>query len=232
MLNNIDLEQIAVNCFYSVSRVGAGVFLAVVLGIILGLLRSLLPDPVKRNGLVKFLFEAPKFPPPIAWIPFVILLFGIGETSAYAIVFIGAFAPIFTSTYEGAESVPPVIRNCAASMEIRGLRYLFQIIFRSALPQIFTGIRLGVSMGWMSVIAAEMISGQSGLGYSIQLNRLNMQYDLMTLDIILIGLIGFLLFEATIILQEEMIPYVRKDTIKGPKTPLYERSVGSIRDNV
>ena len=62
-------------------------------------------------------------------------------------------------------------------------------------------------MGWMSVIAAEMISGQSGLGYSIQLNRLNMQYDMMTVDIIMIGIVGFLLFEATVFLQRKVIPW-------------------------
>jgi len=207
MFENIDVTKITVNCLFSISRVVAGVSMAVVLGVLMGLGRSLLPGWIKRNKLVKFLFEAPKFPPPIAWIPFVILLCGIGEFSAYMIVFIGAFSPVFTSTYEGAESVPKVIRNCAMSMEIHGFRYLWQVIFHSAMPQIFTGIRLGVSMGWMSVIAAEMISGQSGLGYSIQLNRLNMQYDLMTVDIVLIGLIGFLLFEATVFLQKEIIPW-------------------------
>ncbi|MCP3892254.1 MAG: ABC transporter permease [Desulfobulbaceae bacterium] len=181
--------------------------MATFLGISIGLLRSTLPPKIKGNKIIKLLFEAPKFPPPIAWIPFVILFFGIGEISAYVIVFIGAFSPIFTSTYEGAESVPLVIRNVAKSMEIKGIRYLWQIIFPASLPQIFTGIRMGVSMGWMSVIAAEMISGQSGLGYSIQLNRLNMQYDLMTVDIVLIGLIGFLLFEGIVYLQRKILPW-------------------------
>jgi ABC-type nitrate/sulfonate/bicarbonate transport system permease component len=207
MLETIDLPVAALNCLFSVKRVVAGVCMALLLGIPLGLGRSLLPPWLKSNALIRFLFEAPKFPPPIAWIPFVILFFGIGEISAYVIVFIGAFSPIFTSTYEGAESVPMVIRNCARSMEIRGVRYLWHIIFRSALPQIFTGIRVGVSMGWMSVIAAEMISGQSGLGYSIQLNRLNMQYDLMTVDIVLIGIIGFLLFETVLLVQKKIIPW-------------------------
>ena len=207
MLANLNFAEAALNCLFSISRVMTGVALAAILGVGLGLGRSLLPAALKRSRLLKFLFEAPKFPPPIAWIPFVILLFGIGETSAYVIVLIGAFSPIFTSTYEGAESVPRVLRNCAASLEIRGLRYLGQVVFRSALPQVFTGLRLGVSMGWMSVIAAEMISGRSGLGYSIQLNRLNMQYDLMTVDIVLIGFIGFLLFEATVWLQKKIIPW-------------------------
>lgn len=203
----IDIPAVAVNSFYSITRVMSGVTLAVLLGIAGGLGRSLLPPAIKGNMLVKFFFEAPKFPPPIAWIPFVILFFGIGEFSAYVIVFIGAFPPIFTSSYEGAESVPLVVRNCAKSMEIIGARYLWQIIFRAALPQMFTGVRVGVSMGWMSVIAAEMISGQSGLGYSIQLNRLNMQYDLMTVDIVCIGIIGFLLFESTVLLQKKLLPW-------------------------
>ncbi|MBU0485625.1 MAG: ABC transporter permease [Proteobacteria bacterium] len=207
MLEILDLPALALNCLFSISRVMAGVSMAIVIGIAVGLSRSILPAGLKRNKLVKFLFEAPKFPPPIAWIPFVILLCGIGEFSAYIIVFIGAFSPIFTSTYDGAESVSPAIRDCARSLEIKGARFLWQIIFPAALPQIFTGIRVGVSMGWMSVIAAEMISGQSGLGYSIQLNRLNMQYDLMTVDIVMIGIIGFLLFESTVFLQKKIIPW-------------------------
>ncbi len=207
MLENLDYTTAGVNCLYSLSRVGAGVVMAMVIGVALGLSRSLLPPWLKRNRLLKFLLEAPKFPPPIAWIPFVIIWLGIGEFSAWVIVFIGAVSPIFTSTYEGAEAVSPPLRNCARSLEVRGLRYLLRIIFPAALPQIFTGVRVGVSMGWMSVIAAEMISGQSGLGYSIQMNRLNMQYDLMTVDMVLIGIIGFLLHEATLLLQKQVIPW-------------------------
>ncbi|MBU0481246.1 MAG: ABC transporter permease [Proteobacteria bacterium] len=207
MLDNIEIGALLANSLYSVTRVLAGTFLAIILGIASGLFRSALPNLLKRSRMIKFLCEAPKFPPPIAWIPFVILFFGIGEISAYTIVFIGAFSPIFTSTFEGAESVPSAIRNCARSMEITGFRFLAKIIFPSALPQILTGIRVGVSMGWMSVIAAEMISGQSGLGYSIQLNRLNMQYDLMTIDMVCIGIIGFLLYEITVVLQKKLLPW-------------------------
>lgn len=207
MLANLNLPALALDCLFSISRVMAGVGLAIIFGIASGLGRSLLPPRLKHNKLIRLLFEAPKFPPPIAWIPFVILLCGIGEISAYLIVFIGAFSPIFTSTYDGAEAVSPAIRNCAASLEIKGVRFLWQIILPAALPQIFTGLRSGVSMGWMSVIAAEMISGQSGLGYSIQLNRLTMQYERMTVDIVMIGIIGFLLFEATVFLQKKIVPW-------------------------
>ncbi len=202
-----DLVWVLQNCWFSLSRVMVGVGVAVVLGIAFGLLRSALPEAVKRNRLVKILLDAPKFPPPIAWIPFVIIFLGIGEISAWAIVFIGAFSPTFTSAYEGAEAVPLAIRRTARSMGIAGLPYLWRISFPASLPQIFTGIRLGISMGWMSIIAAEMVSGQSGLGYSIQLNRLNMQYGRMTLDMVLIGLIGFLLFEGAVLLQRACLPW-------------------------
>lgn len=213
VVRNYDILVILTNCFYSLSRVLVGVLAAVIIGVLLGLFRSSLPKKEKKKKIVKFLFDAPKFPPPIAWIPLVILFFGIGEISAYTIVFIGAFSPIFTNTYEGAESVPVHIRNVAKSMEIKGWKYLFLIIFPFSLPQIFTGIRSGISMGWMSVIAAEMISGQSGLGYSISLNDLNLQYDLVALDIVLIGIIGFLLFEGAIYLENRIISWNEKTLV-------------------
>lgn len=202
-----DWAGIAVNCLFSLQRVLIGVCLAAGLGISLGLLRSALPPVIKQNHLVRFIMEAPKFPPPIAWIPFVILAFGIGEFSAYTIVFIGAFSPIFTACFEGAESVPLVWKQTAASLEIKGIRYLRKVVLPASLPQIFIGLRAGVSIGWMAVVAAEMISGQSGLGYSIQLNRLNLQYDLMAIDMILIGFIGFLLYEMILILEKWLMPW-------------------------
>lgn len=211
--NTYDFTWILTNCLYSIRRVFIGVCAAVVIGILFGLVRSGLPAAVQGSRIVNLLFEAPKFPPPIAWIPFVILLFGIGELSAYSIVFIGAFAPIFTNAYDGARSVSTILCNTARSLEIRGLRYLWSILLPAALPQILTGIRVGVSMGWMSVIAAEMISGQSGLGYSIQLNRLNLQYDLMTLDMVLIGMIGFVLFEGILLLEKKLIPWHKKTQV-------------------
>jgi ABC-type nitrate/sulfonate/bicarbonate transport system permease component len=202
-----DFVGIAVNSLFSLERVLIGVILAATVGIVMGVLRSALPQNIKRNLLLRFLLEAPKFPPPIAWIPFVILAFGIGEFSAISIVFIGAFAPIFTAAYDGAESIPLVWRQTAASLQLSTRKFLYAVVFKGSLPQIFVGLRSGVSVGWMAVVAAEMISGQSGLGYSIQLNRQNLQYDLMCIDMLMIGLIGFLLFELIIRLEKICIPW-------------------------
>ncbi len=209
LFEDYDFANIFMNCLLSLQRVFIGVAIALLIGIVVGILRSALPPKIKNNKLIRFLFEAPKFPPPIAWIPFVILLFGIGEKAAYCIVFIGAFSPIFINTFQAAETLPLIWKQSAASMEIRGFNYYYHIVFKGSLPQIFVGLRAGISMGWMSVIAAEMISGQSGLGYSIQMNRLNLQYGLMIVDMCLIGAIGFLLVELIGVLENKIVPWRR-----------------------
>jgi len=201
------IRSILNNSLYSLTRVLVGTLIAMVVGISFGVLRSCLPSRLKRNRIFKFVVDFMKFPPPIAWIPLVILFFGIGEVSAVTIVFIGAFAPIFANTYEGAESVPEVIKNTANSFEIKGIRYILRILIPYSASYIFTGIRVGIGMGWMSVIAAEMVSGHGGLGHSIQLNRFNLQHRFVLLDIFVIGIIGFLLHEIVLLLERKIIPW-------------------------
>ena len=185
------LKEIVENSWASFFRVLCGGSLAFIIGIIFGLIRFSLPDFLKRNFIFNLILDAPKFPPPIAWIPFVILSMGIGEKSAWAIVFIGVFPAVATNTYEALSNVKVEILKVARSLELSFGVMLFKVYFPAILPQIFTGLRVGLTMGWMSIIAAEMISGNSGLGYSIQLNRLNLRFDLMVIDMVLISLIGF-----------------------------------------
>jgi ABC-type nitrate/sulfonate/bicarbonate transport system permease component len=186
-------KDILLNCWASFFRVLCGGGLAFFIGILFGLFRFSLPPTLKNNFLFNFILDAPKFPPPIAWIPFVIFAMGIGEKSAWAIVFIGVFPSVSTNTYEALSGIKKEILKVARSLELSFSRLLFQIYLPAILPQIFTGLRVGLNMGWMSIIAAEMISGTSGLGYSIQLNRLNLRFDLMVIDMIFISLVGFLI---------------------------------------
>lgn len=179
------------NSWASLFRVLCGGSVAFFIGIIFGLIRFSFPAVLKRNFFFNFLIDAPKFPPPIAWIPFVILFMGIAEISSWTIVFVGVFPAVATNTYEALSTVKPEILKVARSMELNFSQMLFRIYFPAILPQIFTGLRVGLNMGWMSIIAAEMISGSSGLGYSIQLNRINLRFDLMVTDMILISIIGF-----------------------------------------
>jgi ABC-type nitrate/sulfonate/bicarbonate transport system permease component len=181
------------SCVPSLWRILVGVLVALLLGVALGFLRYSLPERLRRSVILNFLIEAPRYPPPIAWIPFVILAVGVGELSAVIIVVIGAFFPIFTNTYLGMWSVPPSILRAADSLELSRFQLLRHVLLPAALPQILAGLRIGLGMGWMSVIAAEMIGAESGLGYSIQLQRLTMQYEGMAFDMALIALVGYLL---------------------------------------
>lgn len=203
------LADILINSWASFSRVLIGGTLAVVLGVALGFFRYLLPDILKRNFLVNLLLDAPKFPPPIAWIPFVVVFLGIGDVSSLVIVIIGVLPSIFTQVYDGLNSIKPEVLRTARSMQLSKKSMLKLILMPAILPQLMTGIRIGFSMGWMSIIAAEMISGQSGLGYSIQINRLNLQYLNMLYDMLAIGLIGYLMMRTIQFLERRFIRWTR-----------------------
>ncbi|QDK40053.1 hypothetical protein DOM21_00985 [Bacteriovorax stolpii] len=201
------MYDLLLNSWSSFSRVLIGGAMAVILGILLGFLRYSLPRFLKRNFIINLILDAPKFPPPIAWIPFVILFFGIGNTASFIIVFIGVLPSIVTQVYDGLESIKLEVLQTARSMQLSKMKMLRFILIPAILPQLMTGIRVGFSMGWMSIIAAEMISGQSGLGYSIQINRINLQYTNMIYDMIAIGVIGYLMTRLLYLLEARMAPW-------------------------
>jgi ABC-type nitrate/sulfonate/bicarbonate transport system permease component len=195
------------NSWASFSRVLIGGSLAFIVGILLGLIRYSCPGFLKKNFLFNLLLDAPKFPPPIAWIPFVILAIGIGEKSAWAIVFIGVLPSIFTNTYDALSQIKSEILRVARSLELNPFQMLFRVYLPAILPQVFTGLRVGLSMGWMSIIAAEMISGSSGLGYSIQLNRQNLDFKRMVVDMVFISLIGFCINTSVSKLEKRVVKW-------------------------
>lgn len=200
-------QEVLLNSWASLFRVLCGGTAAFIVGVLFGLVRFSFPQSLKKNFFFNLILDAPKFPPPIAWIPFVILALGIGEKSSWAIVFIGVFPSIATNTYEAIEGIKAEIIRVAHSMELSKSQMLFNIYFPAVLPQIFTGLRVGLNMGWMSIIAAEMISGTNGLGYSIQLNRLNLRFDLMIIDMVLISLIGFFINFTLLKLEKKVIKW-------------------------
>lgn len=203
------ITDILINSWASFSRVLIGGTFAVILGVILGFIRYSLPGILKRNFLVNIIFDAPKFPPPIAWIPFVVVFLGIGNASSLVIVIIGVMPSIFTQVYDGLNGIKAEVLQTARSMQLTKKSMLKLILIPAILPEFMTGIKIGFSMGWMSIIAAEMISGQSGLGYSIQINRLNLQYSKMLYDMLAIGLIGYLMMSALQFFERRFIRWTR-----------------------
>lgn len=195
--------QVYADMFSSLQRVTVGFFLASIFGIILGLLFG---SNVYLNNL-QFLIDLLRPIPPIAWIPIAIIFFGLGDTSAYFIVFLGAFFPIFTNTYLGSVSIPRIYKNISSVFELGFIKYYTKILLYYSLPFIFAGLKIGIGMAWMSVIAAELVGAQSGLGYYIQISRLLLRIDKVIIGMVLIGTIGFILQKIIEIIEKLLMPW-------------------------
>jgi sulfonate transport system permease protein len=156
------------------------------LGIVIGLFRY-----IERSTFLIVSLLRPI--PMIALVPLFILFFGIGETSKIAVIALGSFWPIFMNTQHGIKSVDIKLLEVAHALRKSQLETLLKIIFPSSLPAIFVGARLGASIAWMCVVAAEMIAASSGVGYMLMFARETSQTPVMYLGILVIGLFGLLI---------------------------------------
>ena len=173
----------------SLGRFLAGYFLAVIPAILLGMILGRLPlvwqviDPI-----VQVLRPVS----PVAWSPFIVLWFGIGNMPAIAIIFISAFFPVLLTTVAGVNKIDRSYLKIAENLEIkRGMMYKF--IFPAAFPSIVSGMRLAVGTGWIFLVAGEMVGAQSGLGFLIVDARNTLNLDYVLAGIIFIGVSGFIL---------------------------------------
>jgi NitT/TauT family transport system permease protein len=127
---------------------------------------------------------------PIAWVPFAIVWFGLGDPPAIFIIFLATFFQIALATAAAAGSVPHVYYRVAEDMELAPGEVLFQITLPAILPQLVTALRVAIGVAWMVVVAAEMIARESGLGYLILDARSGLRMDLVVVAMITIGAIG------------------------------------------
>jgi len=131
---------------------------------------------------------------PIAWIPLAILWFGVGDASPTFLIFLSSFFPVVVATTAGVHQVERRYVQAAQNFGVRGLRLFRTVVFPAALPQIVTGMRLGLGVAWLVVVAAEMVAIDSGLGYLIiDARNAGARYDLVVAGMVLIGAIGFVL---------------------------------------
>ncbi len=129
--------------------------------------------------------------PPIAWVPLAILWCGLGDRSAWFIVFVGAFFPIFTQVAWALAGTPPPYLELAKSLGASDWLTLTRVRFPAAAPGIAAGLRTGLGLAWTSVVAAELVGAQSGLGYRIQMHRLVLETDGVLVGMACIGALGF-----------------------------------------
>lgn len=171
----------------SMSRYLTGYLIAAVLAVILGLIFGYYTRIWEYvNPLVQFIRPIS----PIAWMPFIVLWFGIGDIPAVVVIFIAAFFPILLSTVSAVQNVDKVYLRVASNFDIHTFRTLTTIIFPAAFPQIMNGFHMACGTAWIFLVAGEMIGTQSGLGFLIIDARNNLRTDILAAVIIVIGLIG------------------------------------------
>lgn len=182
-------DKFITNVGISVRRILIGFFIAAGLGVALGVAMG-------RYRLVKHLgfpaLEVLRPIPAIAWVPMSIMLWPDNEVSIVFITFLGAFFPILLNTMHGVEAIDPVLLRAARSLGAHEPALLWHVILPGALPHIFTGLAVGMGVAWVSLIAAEMISGQFGIGYFTWEAYSLITYAEIALGMITIGVLGLL----------------------------------------
>ena len=175
----------------SALRVAAGFGIAVAAGVPLGLYLGLSP---RARSAVNPLVQVLRPISPLAWIPISIVLFGIGNGAAVFLIVLGAFFPILLSASSAVQAVPEIYLRAGRNFGLSQGELFTRVLLPAALPQILLGLRVGLGVAWLVVVAAEMIAIDSGLGYLIiDARNAGTRYDLVVAGILMIGAIGLLL---------------------------------------
>ena len=188
----------------SLGRVTVGFFAAAVLGVLLGAASAALG---RWGRALRRLLELLRPIPPIAWVPLAILWFGLGDPSAWFIVFLGAFFPIYIQVTLALADCPPAWLELARSLGARPGLVLWRVRLPAAMPQVVAGLRTGLGLAWTSLIAAELVGAQSGLGYRIQMHRLVLETEGVMVGMLCIGLLGAAMALAASWLERRLLPW-------------------------
>lgn len=189
----------------SLLRVATGFMLATIIALPLGLWMGRVPAVWSA---LNPLFQILRPISPIAWIPLTILWFGVGDASPVFLIFLASVFPMIVQTTSGVKGIERRYLDAAANFGVPRAVLLRQVIVPAVLPEVVVGMRIGLGIAWLVVVAAEMIAPRSGLGYLIIDSRnAGNRYDLVVAGMIVIGLIGLLL--DWLMRQLEHLPAVR-----------------------
>lgn len=184
----------------SLFRVGVGFGLAALVGIPLGLWMGWVGGAYRTFNPI---FQMLRPISPIAWIPVAILWFGVGEVSPIFLIFISSVFPLIVQTTSGVHTIDRRYLRAAANFGVSRSVLFRQVVIPAVLPEIIVGMRIGIGVAWLVVVAAEMIALRSGLGYLIMDSRnAGNRYDLVIAAMVIIGTIGLMLDGITRLLEK------------------------------
>jgi nitrate/nitrite transport system permease protein len=174
----------------SLHRVALGYALASVVGVALG---TLVGQSVWAMRGLDPIFQVLRTVPPLAWLPLSLAAFRDGQPSAIFVIFITAIWPIIINTAVGIRNIPQDYRNVAAVLRLNPFEFFVKIMVPSAAPYIFTGLRVGIGLSWLAIVAAEMLIGGVGIGFFIWDAWNSSHISEIIVALIYVGIVGFVL---------------------------------------
>lgn len=188
----------------SLGRILVALLAAVIIGIPVGIAMGLSPTV---RGILDPLIELYRPVPPLAYLPLMVIWFGIGETSKILLIYLAIFAPVAMSAVAGVKSAQQVRLRAAQSLGASRAQVLWFVILPGALPEILTGLRIGLGVGWSTLVAAELIAATRGLGFMVQSAGEFLATDVVLAGIMAIAVIAFGLELGLRALQRRLTPW-------------------------
>jgi taurine transport system permease protein len=188
----------------SLQRIGLALFFAVLTAIPVGI--AIGHNRIAR-GIFDPLIEFYRPVPPLAYLPLIVIWCGIGEFSKVLLIYLAIFAPVAIATATGVRTVDKTKLRAAQSLGANRWQLIRHVILPSALPDILTGVRIGLGVGWSTLVAAELIAATSGLGFMVQSAAQFLVTDVVVLGILVIALIAFALEMGLRALQRKLVPW-------------------------
>lgn len=192
---------------WSMFRVFGAFFLGVITGIPIGIMMGI-------NRFARGIFDPPiefyRPIPPLAYLPLIIIWFGIDESAKIILIYLAIFAPMVLSTRAGVKSVPIEQIHAAYSMGASKMQIIFYVILKGAMPEILTGLRIGIGFGWTTLVAAELVAAEAGLGAMIKSASDYLVTDVVIMGIIVIGLIAYVFDMLMRYLETVLVPWKGK----------------------
>lgn len=188
----------------SLLRILTALAAAVLIGIPVGIAMGLSPT---IRGILDPLIELYRPVPPLAYLPLMVIWFGIGETSKILLIYLAIFAPVAMSTMAGVRSAKQVRIRAARALGATRAQVVWHVILPGALPEILTGFRIGLGVGWSTLVAAELIAATRGLGFMVQSAGEFLATDVVLAGIGVIAVIAFCLELGLRALQRRLTPW-------------------------
>jgi sulfonate transport system permease protein len=187
----------------SLSRIAVGFVGGVTLGLVLGALLGLSRT---AEAFILPSFNAVVQVPVLGWLPFLMIVVGIGEPLKYLLIGHAALVPVTLSTLQGFRQTPAPLLDVARVFRYSRRQTVFSVILPSAVPVIGTGIRLAFTKAWLTLVVVELVASSEGLGYLIVYGRQLFQLDLVLASVLIVGAIGYLADRLLTLLEQKLSP--------------------------